>query len=40
MSRVPLLEMDEIPESHHHLFTDEYLGDRWRQTSVRRCPRV
>jgi len=28
MPRVPLLEMDEIPESHHHLFTDEYLGDR------------
>lgn len=28
MSRVPLLEMDEIPESHHHLFTEDYLGDR------------
>ena len=28
MFRVPLVVMDEIPESHHHLFTDEYLGDR------------
>ena len=28
MSRLPLLEMEEIPESHHHLFTDDYLGDR------------
>jgi 4-carboxymuconolactone decarboxylase len=28
MSRVPLLEMDAIPESHHHLFTEDYLGDR------------
>ena len=28
MSRIPLLEMDEIPEDYHHLFTDEYLGDR------------
>ena len=28
MSRLPLLELDEIPEEYHHLFTDEYLGDR------------
>jgi alkylhydroperoxidase family enzyme len=28
MSRLPLLELNEIPEPYHHLFTDEYLGDR------------
>lgn len=28
MSRLPLLELDDIPEEYHHLFTDEYLGDR------------
>jgi len=28
MSRLPLLDRDEIPEEYHHLFTDEYLGDR------------
>ena len=28
MTRLPLLELDEIPEAYHHLFTDEYLGDR------------
>jgi len=28
MSRVDLLEMEEIPEAYHHLFTDDYLGDR------------
>jgi len=28
MSRLDLLEMDEIPEEYHYLFTDEYLGDR------------
>ena len=28
MSRLPLLELEDIPEAYHHLFTDEYLGDR------------
>ena len=28
MTRVDLLELDEIPEEYHHLFTDDYLGDR------------
>jgi alkylhydroperoxidase family enzyme len=28
MTRVDLLELDEIPERYHYLFTDEYLGDR------------
>jgi hypothetical protein len=28
MSRVPLLEMDEIPEEYHYLLTEEYPGDR------------
>ncbi|WP_136591560.1 carboxymuconolactone decarboxylase family protein [Salinigranum halophilum] len=28
MSRLPLLEIDEIPEEYHYLFTDDYLGDR------------
>ncbi|ADQ69085.1 hypothetical protein C499_06130 [Halogeometricum borinquense DSM 11551] len=28
MSRLPLLELDEIPEEYHYLFSDDYLGDR------------
>lgn len=28
MTRLPLLALDEIPGEYHHLFTDEYLGDR------------
>jgi alkylhydroperoxidase family enzyme len=28
VTRVDLLELDEIPEEYHHLFTDDYLGDR------------
>ena len=28
MTRLPLLEEDEIPEEYHYLFTDDYLGDR------------
>jgi hypothetical protein len=28
MSRLRLLELDDIPEEYHHRFTDEYLGDR------------
>ncbi|QIB74303.1 carboxymuconolactone decarboxylase family protein [Halogeometricum borinquense] len=28
MSRLPLLELDEIPEKYHYLFSDDYLGDR------------
>ena len=28
MSRLPLLELEDIPEEYHHLFTDDYLGDR------------
>ena len=28
MSRLPLLELDEIPDEYHYLFTDDYLGDR------------
>lgn len=28
MSRLPLLELNDIPEEYHHLFTDEYLGGR------------
>jgi 4-carboxymuconolactone decarboxylase len=28
MTRLDLLDIDDIPEAHHHLFTDEYLGDR------------
>jgi len=28
MSRLPLLDLDDIPEEYHHLFTDDYLGDR------------
>lgn len=29
MSRLGQLEIDEIPEKYHYLFTDEYLGDRY-----------
>ena len=28
MTRLDLLEIDEIPEEYHYLFTDDYLGDR------------
>jgi alkylhydroperoxidase family enzyme len=28
MTRVDLLDKDEIPEEYHYLFTDDYLGDR------------
>ncbi|MFA9427759.1 carboxymuconolactone decarboxylase family protein [Natronorubrum sp. A-ect3] len=28
MPRLPPLELDDIPEAYHHLFTDDYLGDR------------
>ncbi|MFD1564493.1 carboxymuconolactone decarboxylase family protein [Haloarchaeobius amylolyticus] len=28
MSRLPLLELNDVPEEYHHLFTDDYLGDR------------
>jgi len=28
VTRVDLLELDEIPEEYQYLFTDEYLGDR------------
>jgi 4-carboxymuconolactone decarboxylase len=28
MTRLPMLESDEIPEEYHYLFTEEYLGDR------------
>ena len=28
MSRLPLLDLDDVPEEYHHLFTDDYLGDR------------
>jgi len=28
MSRLPLLDLDDIPAEYHHLFTEEYLGDR------------
>jgi 4-carboxymuconolactone decarboxylase len=28
MTRLDLLDIEEIPEEYHHLFTDEYLGDR------------
>ncbi|WP_247006079.1 carboxymuconolactone decarboxylase family protein [Halorientalis litorea] len=28
MTRVDLLDIDDIPEEYHYLFTDEYLGDR------------
>ena len=29
MTRLDLLDIDEIPEEYHYLFTDEYLGDRY-----------
>ena len=28
MTRLRLLDIEEIPEEYHHLFTEEYLGDR------------
>ena len=28
MSRLPLLELDEIPQEYHYLFSEDYLGDR------------
>ena len=28
MTRLERLDIDDIPEPYHHLFTDEYLGDR------------
>ncbi len=28
MTRLPLLDIENIPEEYHYLFTDEYLGDR------------
>lgn len=28
MSRLPLFELDDIPEERHHQFPDDYLGDR------------
>jgi alkylhydroperoxidase family enzyme len=28
MTRLDLLELGEIPEEYHYLFTDDYLGDR------------
>lgn len=28
MTRLPLLELEDIPEEYHYLFTEEYLGDR------------
>jgi hypothetical protein len=28
MSRLPLLDIEEFPEEYHHLFGDDYLGDR------------
>jgi alkylhydroperoxidase family enzyme len=28
MTRLTMLELDEVPEDYHHLFTDDYLGDR------------
>jgi len=28
MTRLDRLELDDIPEEYHYLFTDEYLGDR------------
>ena len=28
MSRLPLLQLDDIPDEYQYLFTDEYLGDR------------
>ncbi|MFC4247831.1 carboxymuconolactone decarboxylase family protein [Natribaculum luteum] len=28
MSRLSLLDTDDVPEEYHHLFSDDYLGDR------------
>jgi alkylhydroperoxidase family enzyme len=28
MTRLELLDLEDIPEEYHHLFTDDYLGDR------------
>jgi alkylhydroperoxidase family enzyme len=28
MTRLPLLDLDDIPAEYHHLFGDDYLGDR------------
>jgi len=28
VTRLDLLDLEEIPEAYHHLFTDDYLGDR------------
>jgi len=28
VTRLDRLDIDDVPESYHHLFTDEYLGDR------------
>ncbi|AWB27648.1 carboxymuconolactone decarboxylase family protein [Halococcoides cellulosivorans] len=28
MTRLDLLDIDEIPDTYHYLFTDDYLGDR------------
>ena len=28
MTRLDLLELDDIPDEYHYLFTDDYLGDR------------
>jgi alkylhydroperoxidase family enzyme len=28
MSQLPVLELDDIPEEYHHLFGEDYLGDR------------
>lgn len=28
MTRVPLLDLADVPEEYHYLFTDDYLGDR------------
>jgi alkylhydroperoxidase family enzyme len=28
MTRLDLLDIDEIPDEYHYLFTDDYLGDR------------
>lgn len=28
MTRLDLLDIEEIPEEYHYLFTDKYLGDR------------
>jgi len=28
VTRLPLLDIEDIPEEYHYLFTDDYLGDR------------